>query len=495
MTESPLIVLANRAPLSHKEDGAGGYTIGRTASGLVTAVEPLVASAQGAWIAHGEPADLAATSPARDLRVSTAEGSYLLQYVPCPTREYAGFYNGFANEGLWPLCHDTPVAPVFRRADFIHYRSANRRFARAVAESSTGLSPIVLVQDYHFALAPAFIRRHRPAAAISTFWHIPWPSAHVFRTCPWAGELLTGLMQSDVIALQTDRDCRHLLDAVVMLTDASVDLARGLIHHRGHVIRVAANPVGVSRENPALDGLPATTECRRSVLAAHGLAPDTHLIVGVDRMDYSKGIPEKFLALERLLERRADLRGRITLLQVAEPSRATLPAYRAARTAAAEVCDRLRVRFGNGSQPPVLLLERHHDASEVYRLYRAADVCWVNSLDDGMNLVAKEFVAARDDNRGVLLLSERAGASQQLTDALPVHPSAIERTARTLERAIQMPIGEQAWRMRRMRQVVLSADSERWARTLLDDVVRAVAERPEAPPATAWSSTVPVEAS
>jgi trehalose 6-phosphate synthase len=349
------------------------------------------------------------------------------------------------------------------------YHRANARFAAAVAEESEDAAPLVLVQDYHFALAPRMLRRRLPSSTITAFWHIPWPSARVFGGCPWATVLIDGLLASDIVGLQTPDDCRHFLDAVERHLDATVDRREGEVTWCGHTTRVRAYPVGVEWSNPAVRAAPPPAVCRDTVVRDLGLPPDVRLGVGVDRLDYTKGIKEKFLAVERLLEHEAALRGRFVFVQVAEPSRDCLPAYRAARAEIVAASERINARFQSNGCKPIVLLESHHEPAEVYRLYRAADFCYVGSLHDGMNLVAKEFVCARSDRHGVLVLSRFAGAAQQLRDAVMVDPYAIERSAGALAEALAMPVREQARRMRQLRANVAAFDSRWWAEQLLRD--------------------------
>ena len=464
-----LIVLANRAPLTVTRPGH----INRSASGLVTALEPLVARCAGTWVAHGAAPDGHGCVDHRDgLSVPPANPRYRLRYVRLTEDEHRGYYYGFANEGLWPLCHAVGVRPIFRSHDFRMYHRANSRFAAAVAEESADASPLVLVQDYHFALAPRMLRRRLRSSTIAAFWHIPWPPADVFGRCPWATMLIDGLLAADIVGLQTPDDCRHFLESVERLLDATVDREEGEVTWCGHTTRVRAYPVGVEWSNPAVCAAPPSAVCRDEVLAALKLPPCVRLGVGVDRLDYTKGINEKFLAVERLLERDAALRGRLVFVQVAEPSRDCLPAYRAARAQIVATSERINARFGSAACQPIVLLESHHEPAEVYRLYRAADFCYVGSLHDGMNLVAKEFVCARSDRRGVLVLSRFAGAAQQLRDAVIVDPYAIDRSAEALAAALAMRPREQARRMRQLRANVSAFDSHWWAEQLLRDAAQ-----------------------
>jgi trehalose 6-phosphate synthase len=465
-----IIVLANRAPLKVTRRPDGRTSTERSASGLVTALEPLVARRAGTWVAYGASADGDGCVDRRDgLHVPPANPRYRLRYVRLPEEEHRGYYFGFANEGLWPLCHSVGVPPIFRSDDFRMYHRANARFTAAVVEEADGVSPLIFVQDYHFALAPRMLRRRLPSSTIVSFWHIPWPAPRVLAGCPWRTALLDGLLASDIVGFQTPEDCRHFIDAVETSLDAEVDRGESEVMFGGQTTRVRAYPVGIDWTNPAVSAAPPPAVCRGQLLRDLRLPEDVRLGVGVDRLDYTKGINEKFLAIERLLERETGLQGRFAFVQVAEPSRECLPAYRAARAELVATSRRINSRFEARGCRPIVLLEAHHEPAAVYRLYRAADFCYVGSLHDGMNLVAKEFVCARGDGRGVLVLSRFAGAAQQLTDAVLVNPHAIDRTAEALAEALRMPAAEQSRRMRRLRANVAAFDTTWWSGQMLRD--------------------------
>lgn len=464
-----VIVLANRAPFRH-ESSSGGVVTTRSASGLVTALEPLLDAYSGTWVAHAAgSADAGVVDALGGIDVPPANPRYRLRYVPLPEDEYRGYYYGFANEGLWPLCHNVDVTPVFHRADFEMYRAANTRFAGVVADEAGGESPIILVQDYHFALAPRTLRQRLSNARLVAFWHIPWPRPRRLRTCPWAVELLDGLLGSDIVGLQTDDDCRNFLGCVEALLDGEVDLAERTVSYRGSITAVRPYPVGVDCAEAMVRTLPSPGACRERVCRDFQLPADVRIGIGIDRMDYTKGINQKFLAIEELLESNPELVGRFAFIQVAEPSRDSLAAYRAARTQMIATCERVNARFGTPAGVPIRLLERHHEPDEVYRYYRAADFCHVGSLHDGMNLVAKEFVAARSDERGVLVLSQFAGAAQQLRAALLVNPLRIGHSAAAMAEALRMPAIEQSKRMQILRANVMSFDASWWAGQIVDD--------------------------
>jgi trehalose 6-phosphate synthase len=365
------------------------------------------------------------------------------------------------------------VQPVFRTHDFLTYRSANARFATATADEATCAAPLLLVQDYHFALAPRELRHRLPLSTIVTFWHIPWPPLHVLRVCPWARDLVYGLLGSDIVGFQTPLDCENFLTSVEKILGSDIDRVSGTVMHRGQRTQVRSYPVGIEWNNEIVRAAPPVSVCRDQVRRDLALTADVRLGVGVDRLDYTKGINEKLLAIERVLEQHPELRGRFTFVQVAEPSRECLPEYRSAREQIRATAQRVNERFAGGENQPILLRESHHEPAEVYQLYRAADFCHVGSLRDGMNLVAKEFVCARDDERGVLVLSHCTGAALQLPEALQINPWAAESSADAIAQALTMPELEQASRMRAMRRTVSTSDAGWWARQLLADAVSA----------------------
>ena len=462
-----VIVLANRAPFRHEVGPDGRVGTVRSASGLVTALEPLLEERGGVWVAHG------ATSTTGDSVDSTPRGAsrYRVRWVAIDEQEYRGFYQGFANEGLWPLCHAVAVEPFFRPADYAAYRGANHRFVDAVVQEAGGETPIVLVQDYHFALAPRMLRQRLPASRLVSFWHIPWPDAETFARCPWASELLYGLLGSDTVGFQTPEDGTRFLESVEALTGASVNRLSSTVRLGGRSTSVRAHPVGVAWRHTVARGTPSVADCRTEVFRSLGLEADTRLVVGVDRLDYTKGINEKLLAVEQVLEAEPAYRGTLVLAQVAEPSREALPAYSALRAQVTATAQRINERFGSGSYRPIVLLDRHHTRDEVYTLYRAADVCYVGSLRDGMNLVAKEFVCARTDERGVLLLSRFTGAAQQLHAAVSIDPFNPRQSAGALLRALQMPVVEQMRRMRALRAIVAAFDADWWGRQMIREAM------------------------
>ena len=472
-----LVVVANRAPFRHERRADGSIGVIRSASGLVTALEPMLRDCSGTWVAQGcGSADRDCVDAADGVEVSPLGAGYRLRYVWLNDAQRRGYYDGFANEALWPLCHSVRVPPVFRPGDFAEYRHVNGRFALAASQETAARPALVFVQDYHLALAPRLIRARVPSSTVVAFWHIPWPDSATLASCPWRVELLDGLLGSDIFGVQTVGDRARFVECARSVLGARVDAERATVTYRGRTTRVEAYPVGVEWNNETLRGAAAVADCRGGVCRDLSLPAGVVLGVGVDRLDYTKGIVEKFLAIERLLEMRPDLHRRLVFVQVAEPSRDALPAYRTVRAAIHTAADRINARFGRGDYRPIVLRERHHEAPEVYRLYRAADFCYVGSLHDGMNLVAKEFVAARTDEQGVLVLSRFAGAANQLRDAVIVSPSEVEASAHTLSTALLMSTREQTARMRGMRRMVAAFDTRWWANRILSDAREVAAQ-------------------
>jgi trehalose 6-phosphate synthase len=466
--QTQILVLSNREPYQHERDADGRLHVLRCSSGVVNAVEPLLLENSGVWIAAGSgDADRQTAINADGVEVPPASPRYRLRRVWLTDAEVKGYYYGFANSGLWPLCHRTSVTPTFYAQDFGVYELVNRRFAEAVAEEARVPAPVVLVQDYHFALAPFMIRRQLPLSRIATFWHIPWPSPQAFRRCPWSNTLLEGLLGSSLIGFQTSLDRDNFLRCAEQFTDVDVD--HTVVNWKGRRVQLGVYPASVEWPRESASTTPSIADCRGHIRRHLGVPGDTIIGLGVDRLDYTKGLEEKLLAVERLLECRPDLRQRFTFVQIAQPSREALPAYRLTRERLFAAAERINQRF-SGSLAPVVLLPTHHDQAAITRYMRGADFCYVGSLHDGMNLVSKEFVAARDDDRGVLVLSALAGASHELREALIVNPYDREQSARSLAAAIDMPVLQQRFRMRRLRRAVAAFDARAWATRLLEDV-------------------------
>ena len=464
-----VIVVSNREPYSHVRNDKG-IEVQRPASGLVTALEPIMRACSGTWIAHGSgSADRDVVDRHDRVAVPPEHPAYQIRRIWLSPEEEQGYYLGFSNEGLWPLCHIAHVRPVFRSKDWEHYLEVNRKFARAVVQEARRPNPIVLVQDYHFALLPKMIRERLPGATIITFWHIPWPNPETFSICPWRVEILQGLLGSSILGFHTQFHCNNFVDTVDRLLEARVDRETFNVSFHGQVTAVHRYPISIEWPPQAEATLKSVAECDLEIRLRNALPADHRVGVGVDRLDYTKGIMERFMAVERLLELEPQWVGRFSFVQIAAPSRSSIPQYQDFEQQVRAMAARINERFAAGKYPPIILRVQHHGPQQVFEYYRAADLCFVSSLHDGMNLVAKEFVACRDDERGVLVLSQFTGAARELPEALIVNPYDIDQCAAALHLALIMPPAEQRERMRLMRALIQEFNVYRWAgRMLLD---------------------------
>ena len=467
-----IIVVSNREPFIHVKTDAG-IAMQRPASGLVTALEPVMRACSGTWIAHGSGSADRETADRRGrLRVPPDNPSYTLRRVWLSKEEEQGYYAGFANEGLWPLCHIAHVRPVFRSADWEQYVKVNRRFADAVRDEARTEDPVVLVQDYHFALLPKMIRERLPKATVITFWHIPWPNPESFGICPWRDEILAGLLGSTILGFHTRFHCQNFVETVDRYLEARIERESSTISYGGHLTRVEHYPISIQWPPEHVEKQLSVPLCRAKVLRVENLPDDVLLGIGVDRIDYTKGIIERFMAVERLLELHPQFIGHFVFIQIAAPSRSALEEYQQFEHRVRTLAARINARFGRDGYEPIRLKVEHHPAELVNEYYRASDVCVVTSLHDGMNLVAKEYIASRDDERGVLVLSQFTGAARELHDALLVNPYHGEQCADALYRALTMPADEQRVRMRSMRRLVQEFNVYRWAGSMLLDAAR-----------------------
>jgi trehalose 6-phosphate synthase len=463
-----VIVVSNREPYIHVRQN-GSIMVRRPASGLVTALEPIMRACSGTWIAHGGgSADREVVDSHDRLTVPPPpeKAAYQLRRVWLTEEEEAGYYYGFSNEGLWPLCHIAHVRPTFRTADWEQYVKVNRAFARAVAEESKSDNPIILVHDYHFALLPRMIRESIPAATVIAFWHIPWPNPEAFAICPWREELLDGMLGSNILGFHTQFHCNNFVDTVERLLEARVDRETFTVTYKGKPTAVKRYPISVEWP-PSLAGAPPVAQCREAVRRRHELPASHGVAIGVDRLDYTKGIEERLRAVERLLEIRPEWVGKFTLVQIAAPTRHRIEQYQQYDARVRTLAARINERFAGQGPPPIVLKVEHHQPEQIYEYYRGADLCFVTSLHDGMNLVAKEFVSARDDDRGVLILSQFTGASRELPEALIVNPYDTDQCAAALHLALTMPAADQRARMRLMRGLISEFNVYRWAGRML----------------------------
>jgi len=469
-----LFVVSNREPYMHVYDAKREHIrMLIPASGLVTALEPVLQACEGVWIANGSGnADRVTVDGNDHLRVPPHRPTYTLRRVWLSEEEERGYYEGFSNEGLWPLCHIAHTRPLFRPGDWMYYQRINQRFADVVLTEMEGTrSPVLLVQDYHFALLPRIVKEERPDVRVAMFWHIPWPNAEAFGICPWQRELVDGLLGADLIGFHIQMHCNNFLQTVDRAVEALTAWDRFEVSRRGHITQVRPYPISVAFPAAQQNGsvIRIGREGKAAIFAELGIEASL-LGVGVDRVDYTKGIVERFRGVERFLELYPTYQRRFSFIQIGAPSRTDIPRYQQFLDEVTVEAERINARFQAGRWKPIVLLKRHHSHEEIARYFRAASVCMVTSLHDGMNLVAKEFVAAREDNRGALILSTFTGAARELPDALLVNPYDVDQLAHAIHQALEFSQDEQCARMSRMRKNVYEHNVYRWAANLLSDL-------------------------
>jgi|HubBroStandDraft_6_1064221.scaffolds.fasta_scaffold00071_12 trehalose-6-phosphate synthase len=468
-----LFVVSNREPYLHQRSGKSLEVI-VPPSGLVTALGPVLDACDGTWIAHGSGGADAEVVDAHDrLRVPPDDPRYTLRRVWLTKEEEEGYYYGFANEGLWPLCHIAHTRPIFRAQDWQHYQEVNRKFTAAVLEEIEDTpKPVVLVQDYHFALLPRLIKEKRPDARVAIFWHIPWPNPEAFGICPWQRQLVDGLLGADLIGFHIQSHCNNFLQTVDRVVESRVDWEHFAVLRQNHrtIVRPFPISVALTDDESIESNNHGVNYLERSALM-HSLGVEaTFMGIGVDRVDYTKGILERFRAIERFLEKYPKYRNRFTFVQIGAPSRTHIKRYHDLLAEVEAEAERINWRFQTSKWKPIAFLKRQHSHEEIERYYCAADLCLVTSLHDGMNLVAKEFLAARRDERGVLILSQFTGAARELRDALLVNPYDIDQTADAIYAALEMEPEEKQMRVHRMRKVIKEQNIYRWAGSLITEL-------------------------
>lgn len=462
-----LIVVSNREPYMHQlQDGSPRMIV--PAGGLVTALDPVLQACGGLWVAHGAgDADRQTADDHGRLTVPPDDARYTLRRVWLSREEEQGYYYGLSNEGLWPLCHLAHERPVFRASDWEQYQRANRRFADGVLEEIGAGNATVLVQDYQLALVPAMLKTARPDIQVGIFWHIPWPNPEAFRICPWRAEILQGMLGADVVGFHLQQYCNNFLDTVDRMVEARLDWDHFAVELKGHMALVRPFPISVEgwNERNVASG-PVLAEQVAQLREQHKFG-NTRIVVGVERVDYTKGLPERMRAFARFLEKYPEQRENVTFALLGAPSRTHLRRYRDLVAELESMADEINWKFQTESWKPVRLLIAHHNASSVHAFLSMADVCVISPLHDGMNLVAKEYVAAKPSGEGALILSEFAGAARELSEALLINPYDTEQFADTIQYALHMPADERTQRMLNMQSVVQDQNVYRWAANLL----------------------------
>jgi alpha,alpha-trehalose-phosphate synthase [UDP-forming] len=469
--ENALIVVSNREPYMHVlNDQTGAIQCIRPAGGVVAAIDPVLRACGGTWIAHGAGnADRKFVNSRNKLGVPPNDNRYILKRVWLSKDEEQGYYYGFANEGLWPLCHITHVRPIFRESDWQMYQQVNQKFANSVLEELPSNNSFVFIQDYHFTLLPKMIKEERPDVTIALFWHIPWPNPEVFAICPWHERILDGMLACDLIGFHVQNLCNNFLDTANRLLESRIDTEKFTVVRAGKTTFVKAFPISIdgyllNKEKPAQH-----KEQINRIRTEYSLE-DKIVGVGVERIDYTKGIKERILAIDRFLEKYPEYKHRFVFIQLAAPSRIHIKSYHDLMAEIDELVEKKNWKHSDGDWKPIIYLERHFSPDEIKPYYELADFCIVSSLHDGMNLVAKEYVAWKSDLNGALILSSFTGASRELTGAVRINPYSIEEFADAIKYAIEMPAEEKQKRMQEMRNVIKENNVYRWAANIISDL-------------------------
>ena len=466
--DCPMLIVSNREPYAHTMRG-DKIECKESVGGLTAALDPIMQAVGGTWVAHGSgDADSKVTNRRGQVAVPPSDPTYTLQRVWLTRQEEDDYYSGFSNQALWPLCHNSFTRPTFREAHWRAYRRVNKKFADKIVRIVGQDEAIIFTQDYHFALLPRMVRRRCPRAICVHFWHIPWPHAEVFSICPWRKEILAGLLGNQLVGFHLQNYCNNFLDSVDREIEARRDRDKGGVVYNENLTQVQAFPISVDFETVSAFSETKACDNRVEQLRREMGLEDQAVLLGIDRMDYTKGFPDRLRGWQRCLERHPDLIGKAVLVQIAAPSRQRISAYQELASEVETLTEEINQKFGTEHWKPVVNVAEHLPREDILALFKMADVCIVSSLQDGMNLVAKEFISARSDDQGVLLLSRFAGAASELTDSVLINPYAEDEFADTINKAVHMSSREQRRRMRRLRWVVRQNNIYAWTMSILE---------------------------
>jgi trehalose-6-phosphate synthase len=466
------IAVSNREPYIHTFSGQEINCV-IPASGLTTALDPIMQACGGTWIAQGSgDADKEVVDPYNKVDVPPEKPTYSLKRVWLSKEEEDGYYYGFANEALWPLCHTVYNRPVFRETDWNTYQKVNEIFARSVLDEIRDRKAFVFIQDYQLALLSKFIKERTSKAIIAQFWHIPWPNPEAFRICPWQEEILKGLLSNDLLGFHIRYHCNNFMDTVSRAIEACVDYERYEISYNSHKTAVRPFPISIDFDefNAEAQSEKVASEVVR-LKTRLGLR-DEVIGVGIERFDYTKGIPDRLKAIDRFLQNNTQYWRKMVFIQAGVKSRAHIEAYKKLNDDIDSLVEQINWKYTIGWWKPIIILRENLPQLTLMALRRMASFFIVSPLHDGMNLVAKEFVASRFDEDGVLLLSPFAGSSRELTDALLVNPYATDHFADAIKTALEMPAAERKKRMQKMRAVVQESNIYKWAGDIITDLLK-----------------------
>jgi trehalose 6-phosphate synthase len=465
------VVASNREPYVHTYAGEEVVCI-KPASGVTTALDPILKASNGIWVAHGSgDADKSVVDPNGRIPVPPENPQYTLRRIWLNKEEENGYYYGFSNETLWPLCHIVYNKPKFDENDWEYYKLVNERFANTIIDEIQDRPALIFLQDYHLTLVPKMIKEASPHAKIALFWHIPWPNPEVFRICPWKKEILDGMLGADLLGFHVGYHVDNFLETVNQTLEARVDKINSSVTYSNKKSMVKAYPISVDVDSIDEEASsPSVKEAMQKLKHTYDLNYE-YIGVGADRVDYTKGIPERFKAIDRFLEKYPKYHKKFVFIQAGSLSRIHIDDYKNVNDEINNLVENINWKYSSDHWTPIILVRRHFKTSELYALYRLANLCIVSSLHDGMNLVAKEFVAACDAQKSVLLLSQFTGASRELTDAITVNPYAPGLFADAIKDALEMPDAEKEKRMKRMKEIIKENNIYRWAENIIETLL------------------------
>lgn len=469
--ENALYVVSNREPYMHIHDqNTGEVKCIVPAGGVVTAIHPMLSACGGTWIAHGSGSEDKKYVNTKDkLGVPPEDIRYILKRIWLSKEEEEGYYYGFSNEGLWPLCHNTHTRPNFREYDWLMYKKVNKKFADAICEELPSKNPFVFIQDYHFTLLGKYIKEKRPDATIALFWHIPWPNPESFSICPYHEEILNGLLGCDLIGFHVQNHCNNFLDTANRLLESRIDTEKYSVMRFGKETLIRPFPISIDSTNTQ-DFYDPTIITQVNKIRKEYNLEDKIIAVGVDRIDYTKGIVERILAIDRFLEKYPEYKNKFVFIQIGSPSRTHIKKYHELIGEIDELVEKTNWKYLDGNWKPILYLKKHFSHEEIEPYYALSEMCIVSSLHDGMNLVAKEYVFSKKDSSGTLLLSQFAGAAKELTDAILINPYSIEEFAECIRSAVELPLEEKKRRMKNMRASITDNNIYRWAANIITEL-------------------------
>ena len=466
------IVVSNREPYVHTFSGRE-IKCQKPPSGLTMALDPVMQACGGTWIAHGSgDADAHVVDKDNKVMVPPQKPLYPLKRVWLSRKDEDGYYYGFSNEALWPLCHIAYTRPMFNESHWETYKKVNQIFADSVLEEVGDRKAFVFVQDYHLALLPKIIKERNPNIIVAQFWHIPWANREAFRICPWQEDILDGLLGNDLLGFHIRYHCNNFLDTIDRTIEARVDWERYEVIRGGKKTAVRPFPISVDFEAISREAQSEEVTAEIDRLKAKLGLNDELIGMGLDRFDYTKGIPDRLRAIDRFFERCPEYKGKAVFIQVGVPSRVHIPAYKHINDEIDNLVDEVNWKYSAWHWKPIVYFKENLPPLTLMALRRMSHFCIVSSLHDGMNLVAKEFVASRFDEDGVLILSPFTGAARELTDALLVNPYATDHFAKAIKEAIEMPQEERQKRMRRMRKIVRENNIYKWAADIISELVK-----------------------